>query len=284
METNQDKESKDQFIIACISNFKYAEKIIQWSCLFAKILDKGLILLHISDPQYTNITTEEAEISLQILNKQIKDIQTHSYLALKGKTKKIIHSLGEMLSAVLMVSFIENNHNSVHQTLKNFSQSRIAYFIFNEKTEIKPFKNVLLPMNMLREAKEKVLWAGYFGRFAKSTITIFHKKYKDEFHQQQLNANIKFAVSMLENFNIKINIMNYSETNNNQRKNADLDVLAIDYAEKCKYYDLIICQTTKNKSILNLFSQLAEHKTLLHSQSVPVLFLNPRDDLFVLCE
>jgi hypothetical protein len=47
---------------------------------------------------------------------------------------------------------------------------------------------------------------------------------------------------------------------------------------------LCIFQTTKNKSIIELFTGLPEKKAMKRLQNAPILFLNPRDDLFIMCE
>ncbi|MDR0789585.1 MAG: hypothetical protein LBO06_02180 [Bacteroidales bacterium] len=285
MDTDKSKQHNDQFVIAYLHCLQQAEQTIKWAVHFANLLDKGLILLHISDKQYTQVSPDEAEKELKTLNNQITAVKTHSYIALKGKTKEIIHSLGEALSAVLIVTSVNNEQqsnshtlNSPKQVIKNFSTSRIAYFVFGSQATIKPFDNIVLPLNMLREAKEKVLWASYFGRFAQSQITIFHKQYKDEFHQQQLNYNLKFASNMLTKFNINFNLIDCPKNSK-----SDLDVAALEYAEGSNC-NLVICQTTKNKSFIDFFSPLSELQALKHSQHIPILFLNPREDLFVLCE
>jgi hypothetical protein len=62
-----------------------------------------------------------------------------------------------------------------------------------------------------------------------------------------------------------------------------LDLQALDYAEK-ENYGVVICQTTKDKSFFDMIKGLEEVKVLKKLKDRPILFLNPRDDLFVLCE
>ncbi|MDR1848383.1 MAG: hypothetical protein LBR17_09770 [Bacteroidales bacterium] len=278
-------QHKDQFVIAYLTSLQDADRTTEWAIHFAKLLDKGLILLHITDKHYTQISPEEAESTLQNLNNRITEIPTHTYAALKGKTKDIIHSLGEVFSAVMVVGRVNNGSQSEKNKaatpkhlIRNFSASRIAYFLFGEEAYPKPFNSVLLPLNMLREAKEKVLWASYFGRFAQSSILILYKHYRDSFHRQQLQYNLKFAADMLAKFHLNFVLEQY-----NGETKGDIDLLALQYAET-NDCNLIICQSTRNKSIVDFFSSLQELKTLRQMRRIPILFLNPRDDLFVLCE
>ena len=103
------KEKKDQFIIAYLPDLEKVDSIINNAVCLAKMLDKGLILLHISDIAYTKVNTIEAEKRLQELNGKIKEINFHSYCAIEGKTQEILYNIPELLSGVLLVSAIDKN-------------------------------------------------------------------------------------------------------------------------------------------------------------------------------
>ena len=96
-------EYRDQFVIAYITDFNNYKNIIRWAKKFAKMLKKGIILLHISDERYTNISTQEASKRLEEINQEIDIPYTHSFAALKGKTRDIIHSTGEILNGVMFL-------------------------------------------------------------------------------------------------------------------------------------------------------------------------------------
>ena len=62
---SENKEKKDQFVIAYLNNLDFAETCIEHSVQIAKILNKGLILLHIYDPLLTGVGVDEAERKLR---------------------------------------------------------------------------------------------------------------------------------------------------------------------------------------------------------------------------
>lgn len=277
-------EYRDQFIIAYITDLSNYKDILFWAEKFALLLKKGIILLHISDEKYTKTSTTEASELLEQINKEIDIPYTHSYIAMKGKSSEVIHSTGELLNGVMIVSKIDNMTKgksspiSVNNIIKNFYSSRIAYFLFTDKTtQNNDFKEIVLSMDALKESKEKVLWASYFGRFANSIVDIYYHRYRDEYLQKQLNLNIGFARKMFKNFKI--------ETRNihSQIRNTPTDIQAMDFAQKEKK-DLCIFQTTANKSFLEFFLGLTERKVLNKLNTTPVLFLNRRKDIFVMCE
>jgi len=280
---SENKEKKDQFVIAYLNNLDFAETCIEHSVQIAKILNKGLILLHIYDPLLTKVGVDEAECKLKELNSQITETQLHSYISLKGEVKEVIGKLGQLLNAVVIVSSInteETNKNKADNPitlLKNMETSRVAYMICNQKRSIVDYSKVLLPLNNARESKEKTLWASYFARFFQSEITLFYRTYKDSLYQKQLNLNLAFARKMLGQFNI------IPSNHKSEDRKKLLDLQALDYADK-ENYGVIICQTTKDKSLFDRIKGLEEEKVLKNLKDKPILFLNPRDDLFVLCE
>lgn len=280
---SDNKEKKDQFVIAYLNNLDFAETCIEHSVQIAKILNKGLILLHIYDPLLTGVGVDEAERKLKELNSQISETQMHSYISLKGETKEVIGKLGQLLNAVVIVSSINTEETKKNKAdnpitlLKNMEPSRVAYMICNQKRSIVDYSKVLLPLNNARESKEKTLWASYFARFFQSEITLFYRTYKDSLYQKQLNLNLAFARKMLGQFNI------IPSNHKSEDRKKLLDLQALDYADK-ENYGVIICQTTKDKSLFDRIKGLEEEKVLKKLKDKPILFLNPRDDLFVLCE
>lgn len=280
------KEKKDQFIIAYITDFENTDAIIKNSICFAKMLNKGLILLHISDKQYTDLSVEQSEIKLQELNSKITEIPFHSYCAIEGKSKEIINKIPNLISGVLIVTSSntdivdkkQKQANSPKTLLNNLYESRAAYFIVPQsQPQTLEFEKIILTINNMRESKEKVLWGSYFGRFAKSEIIVFYHTYRDEFHRHQLHYNIKFLMKMFDNFNLNYKL-HLSPT-----QKPFVDHQAIDYAIE-NNASLIICQTTKNKDWTNLIFKTKELETLENNKNIPILFVNPRNDLLILCD
>ncbi len=275
-------EYRDQYIIAYITDLSSYENVVSWSIKFCNLLKKGLILLHISDSKYTNVSTNEAQEKLKQINDSISLPFIHSYAALSGNTKDIINSIGELLNAVMIVTKVDKNSEKTspifyNNILKDFYTSRIAYFVFDNYDKSNNFHDIVLSMNAMKECKEKILWASYFGRFAKSVTHIFYRRYKDEYLQKQLNLNIGFLRKMFRRFDIQTLNAHCMDKRNK------LDVQAMEYA-KNNSCSLCIFQTTKNKSFIEWFSGLDERLVLKNIDFVPILFLNQRDDLFVMCE
>lgn len=279
----ENKQKKDQFVIAYIVSFESKHPCVDYAVQLARILGKGLILLYISDPSARSLSTSEAEVKLKELNESLPEDLFHSYAALSGAREKVLNAVGELLNAVLLVSDCNPEEKDKHSPLypqtqlDSLASSRVAYLLCPPESKPSNYDKVVLTLNNASESKEKTLWASYFGRFANSQIVLYYRRYKDEYHQKQLNLNIAFARKIFEQFKIPL-ITLHSENTKTQ-----LDIQASDYA-KDNNCSLVICQTTKNKSFADRLLGLDEVRVLKNMKKTPVLFLNPRNDLFILCE
>ena len=61
------------------------------------------------------------------------------------------------------------------------------------------------------------------------------------------------------------------------------DVNALRFCAE-NHYDLLISLTTDERDALEFFIGTQEQHIIINSQHIPVLFLNPREDLYVICD
>lgn len=137
------------------------------------------------------------------------------------------------------------------------------------------YQHVVLPIDIERQAKEKALWAGYFSRFYQSTIHILHNDYKDAGLKRQVNDNIAFVEKLYQNLEVKYELDNVSV-------NQDIDRYSIEYAPTIGA-SLTVIMMTRYVTLGDLLTGRREKKIIGNPQSLPVLCINQRDDLYVLC-
>ncbi len=137
------------------------------------------------------------------------------------------------------------------------------------------FRHVLLPMDIERQAKEKALWAGYFSRFYQSTIHILAPRYRDSGLQKQVSDNIAFVEKLYKNLEIRYLIHEVAPMN-------DIDRYSIEYAPEVDA-SLTVIMMTQYLTPATLFTGKREKKIIGNPQQFPVLCINQRDDLYVLC-
>lgn len=273
------KEKKDQFIIAYIADLDHPETVVSHASWLARMLRKGLILLHISDPRYTTVTTEDAESRL----KQFCADTSHTYAALKGDTRQIITALPKLIGAVTIVAQVvpharRRSPLSRHSILRNFADSRAAFLVVQ-----KPLDNDSVPTDIAmsvdfkKESKDKFIWSSYFPRFCNCHMHVLHYDYRDQFLRTKWQANITQLSKLYEETGISF------QSHIIPGKSTFQDINALRFTAS-QGYDMLISVTTKEKDGLEFFVGVQEQRTIVNKQQIPILFLNPREDLYVLCD
>ena len=284
------KEKKDQYIIAYITDFDHPETVLSYAVFLSQMLQKGLVLLHISDTRHSKLSTEAAEERLQQLQ---ASVSTHvpfavpdipiTYAALKGDSRKLISALPTLLGAVAVVAQVDRhahgrNPMSRKSLLRNFADCKTAFLVAQKPLENpERMKDVAVAIDFKKESKDKMIWSSYFPRFGGSRMHVLYYDYKDDFLHNKWYANMtqlhKLYNSVGQTFTPHIM----------PSKSTFLDVNALRYAAT-QGYGLLIAVTTKEKDGLEFFIGTQEQRTIVNREQMPILFLNPREDLYVLCD
>lgn len=285
METNEKKQKKDQYVIAYLPCLDDTDMVLTHAVHMADMLQKGLILMHVSDPEYTNVTPDEAEPRLNALIPSLRPQLPNlpiTYAALKGNTQMIINALPEMIGAVIIVAQV-NAHSSrkspLHPKciLKDFAECKIAYLTVQERyPERSTPKKVVFSIDYHKESKEKFVWASYFARFGKCRLTAMHYDYKDEGLSYKCKANLKFMSKLYDSLDVKYDVLSID------RSGAYTDCAI--FKQKTSIFDLMVSVTTKEKDMIEYFTGTQENRTITNKDHIPVLYLNPREDIYVLCD
>lgn len=278
------KTKKDQFVIAYLADLEDCERVLDYSRAVASFLKKGLILLFICDKKYTKTSTEEAQKRLSAIKSRYpgEDI---NFCAMKGRTRETISLLPTLLNAVLIVAGVDRKASLMKPTnprrvILDFGQCRTAYLtVQNESAAPSGLHDVALRIDYNRESKEKLIWSSYFARFNGSRLHVIHEEYKDSGLRTKFENNMLF----LDKFFAGLGVGYETETINTASNFPDNN--AIKQASQ-KGYDLMVCITTdiRELDLIDLLVGAQETRTIKNRQRLPVLFINPRDDIYVLCD
>ncbi len=283
------KEKKDQFVIAYITDFDHTDTVLSYALYLAEMLKKGLILVHICDPKYSPLTPDEAEGKLQQLLKELGSASNFqfpiTYAALKGNTADVINALPALLNAVAIVVHVDpearrSSATSKKSILKNFAGCKTAFLVAQEPLhDSSRMKNVAMSIDFKKESKDKIIWSSYFPRFGGSTMHVLYYDYRDAFLRNKWYATMQ----QLHKLYSDLNIQHLLSPHIISSKSTFTDVNALNFAAH-EGYGMLIAVTTKEKDGLEFFVGVQEQRTIINKQRIPILFLNPREDLYVLCD
>ena len=276
-------EKKDQYIVAYIADYDKADTVLAYSLMLSTYLRKGIILLRVCDPRYTSETTDEAQQQLIAMKQRLPEKVFSTYCALKGKTADVIELLPKAFNAVAIAACVDksNKKSACHpkNVLRDFAKCKVAYLLAQvpPKSYGAVVGKVAFSLDFKKESKDKLIWASYFPRFFGSQLYVLSYSYTDEFLRNKWYSNVKFMDKMYANLGVT-----YEKADLGKPKSF-IDVVGLQAASQLGI-GLLISTTTAERDVAEYFIGVQEDRTIVNDQKIPILFLNPRDDLYVLCD
>ena len=234
------------------------------------ILNKNLYLLNICNNNIEENKDKLKTTSQNINNEYNIDV---TYYVTKGeinKSNEIIETIVKKTDTLLIIIGINNNIKRVLKLIKN---SKIPIITVQEKKPFKDcYKNIIVPMDFSKEAKEKLLWAIYFGKTIGSFIHFLFAKEKDEYLSQKSEDNLKFTKKILSNYpEVKYKIHKVV------RGKKSIDEIAVNFAKETKSGLIIIIRKK------NYLLSRPEKKIILNKEQIPIMCLNRNENFYVPC-
>lgn len=172
----------------------------------------------------------------------------------------------------LMIQWQGNQRKQLLNYLQYCRDLRIPYLFFREHFPVLNLSKVLVPVGFLVEEYEKVQFASAFGRFCDSEITIL-----------QANDYGSKAAATAEKMN---ELFGKFQLNFSQEKaksdSFKLDKEAVRVAEE-KGYGIVLISASRDYGLDDLLFGPKEYHRIRQS-NIPLLLVNPRGDLYTLCD
>lgn len=175
----------------------------------------------------------------------------------------------ERIDASMLVAEIAQKRD-IQPYLNACRDLRVPYLFVRSGNEPR-FGTVALPVTFLPEEKEKGPFAAAFGRFFHSKLVIFRPKD----YGTRAAHNIDAMKTLFDSFSI-----DYEEVR--ARKDSDgVEREAAAWAQQNA--DLTIIAASREYGLDDLIFGSKERK-ILEKSALPVLLVNPRGDLYALCD
>ena len=255
---------KDQHIILCAETPQDAETLLPAAKTLAEGFHKGIILLSCSDGADSWIGSYGVP-----------------YVALKGDWKTAIDGLPTVFGGILALALCNPSAPRTSITcpktlLRTFRDCRIAYLVLpSHPASPLVTASLSLTLDHSRESKEKLIWASYFARFLGTQVRILHHRYTDQALLSRFRNNMRYLDKIFTAQHIPYTPCPMEGTH--QLSNPDLHAVTLPA-------DLFLAQTSdpRERDLASLLLPPPERRLLLSGK--PLLLLNRRDDLYVLCD
>ncbi|MFZ4414374.1 MAG: hypothetical protein ACOYOV_14920 [Bacteroidales bacterium] len=270
-------EGKNQQILVFTDFTERSKLAMDHAMVLAEVLEKELTLVCF---MLNNENEDSLHAKLQCIAKE-RNTKASTYV-IKDNYAKSYNEMVPEVNAVLAIICFSNadSKNMFHpaRLLKLFHKSRIPYIFTNSAiTDTSYYKKIILPIDSTKEAKEKVLWASYFGRFNEAELKVMAAAVKDEYLLRQLHNNLKFIKKIFESFEVNYEIIKTAY------KQSIIDKIAINTAAE-ENAGLVIILSTKSYGLLDWLKGPKELDLICNKEHISVMCLNQRDDLYVMCD
>ena len=250
------------------------KEVIVHGIRMAGVLRKELCLTAIWKDKAHKIQLQEKLIqTTKSLKGNLPDMEI-SWLLIQRSLYDNMEKLVDDYEAVLVVL----HQTDIKWALKAFRLSSIAFlFVNGEIPRFLSYKNVLVPIDFRKASKETSLWASYFGRFNKSKVQLIYAHDTDPDQANKLMRNVNFFKKFLSSVNVSFHLVAGKSSSWGIWKEAITNAGQWDG-------DVLIFSGSSTISLIDLIIGLPEKKIIQRAGYLPVLMINPRKDICVVCD
>ena len=266
---------------------------LKQACLIAKIKKSEVIILSFIEEQ-SKISGLLIDNPFEEIRNKVKDkldeisemhsskfsVKVDSMVA-SGKIYEQIVEVSSMINANLIVMGTNGSPKGVIKKFIGSNAERVVrlsntpVITIKENTSTENFDNIILPLDLGKETKEKVTFAIEYARYWNSTIRIVSVFLKDNTNEKNiLIKNLNQVSNFISNAGVKCT----SELIEGEKKQS-LGDFVINYEKKFDS-DLIIIMTKKEELALsNNLSVTARY--IIHNSKIPVMSIKPKPRKFI---
>lgn len=246
-----------------------------------KLLKHQICLLHIVE--FTS-TDQQVQTAKEGLDKLAREVSPDGSIKIESIVKKgtIFADIGSVAKDINAYLIIMGTHGTQglqtvfgSRALKVITNSIVPFVVVQKKmqsTISQGFKNIVLPLNLSKDSKQKLGWAIYLAKMFGSTVNIITTHETEGFLLSKTKANLNLAKRLLlENgilYSVKVA----------DKKGKSFPDQTIEHANHLNA-NLIVVMTNEDKELREFMIGSFEEKLINNTYQIPVMCVNPRKDL-----
>ncbi len=194
----------------------------------------------------------------------------------KGKIYAKINEVSEMISADLIVMGTNGSQGKSSTIIGSNAEkvvrlSKCPVITIKGKSHRDGCENIILPLDLEKETKEKVTYALEYARYWNATIRVVSVVLRDN---QEIRERLNKNLNQVESFINKAGVKCTAELIEGEKKQT-LGDFVFEYGKRFKA-DLIIIMTKKEElSLSNNISVTARY--IINNSEIPVMSIRPKE-------
>ncbi len=255
--------ANQSMILVYIQQISTAKALLQSASTLATQLQKSFGVLSFVD---------SAEL-IAVTENELKELLPDAQITVRNSKSDTISSVCEELEASFLFIQMRNGRTkAIRNMLNDCRDLRIPYLFYKDSFGTLNLKKVILPIGFLEEELEKAQFAAAFGRFCNSEI----KMLQANDYGSKAATNAEKMKSLFDKFDFKYTLEKAT------KDSFKVEVESIQVAEK-EHAGMIIVSASRDYGLDDILFGPKEYHVVKKSD-VPVLLVNPRGDLYTLCD
>ena len=255
-------------ILVLIQQIATANVLIKSASILATQLQKSFGVLSLVDTD-EQIVVREDELNTLMIEHKLKSSQV---MVRNSKSNTITSVCEEIEAAFLFIQLPGGNSKAIRSLLNDCRELRIPYLFYKDSFPALNLTKVILPIGFLEEELEKAQFAAAFGRFCGSEVKML-----------LANDYGSKAATNAEKMKLLFDKFAFRYTQEKAVKDSfKVEAESIQVAEK-ENAGMIIISASRDYGLDDILFGPKEYHVVKKSP-VPVLLVNPRGDLYALCD
>ena len=281
------KTPKDHFILVPVDFSETSENAINFAVEMAKLFDNQITLLNVvsSGMMSLFIGDSQKEILKEGIQSRMNQYKaevlkqwpqaTVNLRVEEGKPYKTINQVADEGGCDQIVMGV-NGANRMEQfigstTSRVISSSNVPVIAVKHETESLTFNNIVLPIDLTKGSKQKLVWAIHFAKKYNSHVHAIMEVNKDEFIKNKIDANKAYVERVFRENNIKHTVKLLDDRS--YPDNLGMDT--VKYADEVNA-DLIMIMTQEEARFADMFVGSYAKQIIRNTQGTPVMCINPK--------
>jgi hypothetical protein len=256
-------------ILCVIENIDTSKNLISSAAQLAIKLGKTFGIVFKINSKNIESANYKNEISLLLDNLNLKPDIIHIETS---NTFDLVDFCESNEISFLFLQLINIKSKTIQNQLNTCRELRIPYLFYKDNFNELRLEKIILPVNFLAEELEKAQFASAFGRYCDSEILILQAND----YGSKAETNVMKMIALFEKFSFKFSVEKA------QKDSFFVDKEAVQRAE-ISNAGLIIISASREYGLDDIiFGPKELH--LIKKSSIPLLIVNPRADLYTLCD
>ena len=245
-----------------------AQTLLQSASLLSVQLKKTLSVFCFVESD-ESIAEKETEITEFLKIQNLSDI---TFTVRNSKTNTITSVCEELEASFLFIQLPGSQSKMIRSFLNDCRELRIPYLFYKDSFTALDLNKVVVPIGFLEEEIEKAQFASAFGRFCNSYIIMLLAK---DYGSKAATTAEKMKL-LFDKFRLEYTLEKAT------KDSFKVDAESIQVAQK-EQAGMIIISASRDYGLDDILFGPKEYHVIKKSP-IPVLLVNPRGDLYALCD